>query len=178
MYQHGHEPGVGGGRSSPCARGKLRSDRSGEGQLRDHIPGTATSSCEDPPTQGITDPTKRDAEVKPDGDGGGSVVGRVHHPPMRRNPSLRIRDIMNRQGGELRIALSSSNNRRTRKSLRRANRNSDCPPESGGLATGAGGHKEVGTRGSSHSINRHGESHPGGDGGGMAISRTGKTIVQ
>ena len=100
------------------------------------------------------------------------MVGRAHHPRTRRNPSLRIQNIMSRQGGEFRIAPGSSNNRRTRKSLRRANRNPNCPPQDGGLETGAGGHKEVGTRGGPDSINRNGESQPDGDGGGTVVSHT------
>jgi len=126
MCQQEQEPRVASGRSSPYVRGKPGSARSGGGQPREHIPGTATSSCEDTRTNESTDPAKRDAERKPDGDEGGSVVGRPHHARRRRNHSLRIQNIVNRQGGdEFRIALSSSNNRRTRKSLRRDNRNAE-----------------------------------------------------
>lgn len=160
------------GRSSPYARGIPGSaNRSGGGQPREHIPGTATSSCEDTRTHESTDPAKRDAEGKIDGDEGGSVVGRLHHPRRRRNPSLRIQNIVNRQGGdEFRIPLGSSNNRPTRKSLRRDNRNAEGRSDDDGPGMGAWGHKEVGTQEGSHSINRYGGSRPDGDGGGTAVS--------
>ena len=72
---------------------------------------------------------------------------------------------MNGQGGdEFRLALGSSNNGRTRKSLRRANRNAAGRSEDDGLGMGACGHKEVGTQEGSHSINING--------GGTAVIHT------
>jgi len=172
VYQQEHESGAAGGHSSPYVRRKPRSANRREGQPKNHIPGIADSRGNGTLTQGSTDSPNKDAEIRPV-DEGGSVVGGSHHPHTRRNPSLRIQNIMSRRGGdEPRVAPGSKNITQTRRSSRLANRNAKGQPEGGGLEMGAGGHKAVGTGESSYSINRNGESRLDGDGGGAAVSHT------
>jgi len=173
VHQQEREPGVAGGRSRPHVKANLISEkRNGDGQSECHVPEIAVGS-KDTCTQGSTESTNRNAEIKLEGDQGGVTDRRDHSTHTRVNPSLRNGSTVSLPGGdEPRIGPGSSNKTQTQVSQHRENPNVEGQPEDGGLGIEVGGYKEVGTRESSHSINRHGDSQPGGDGGGMAISRT------
>jgi len=164
-------------RSSPHAQTNLMPEmRNGDGQSGYRVPEMAVVSSKDTCAQGSTDSANRNAEIKVGGDQGGVTDGRDHSTHTRVNPSLRNGSTMSRPGGdEPRIGPNSSNNtQKTQVRQHRENPNVGGQPEDGGLGMEADGNIGVGAHESSHSINRHGDSHPGGDGGGMAISSTGE----